>query len=272
MRATTAADQPGASGRRPFEQIAGFYARCRPGWPDAVFQRIIDRCGLDGTGRLLDLGCGPGTLTLSLAGHVAEAVGLDPEPDMLAEARAAAERRGARNVTWRQGRAEALTDPAFRKALGPFRLVTLGSSFHWMDRAAVAAGACEALEPRGVLVIVEEEHSRTSLRGLVDETLRGFVGELPPHPARPTQTEAHEEVVARGPFARMEREVVPYRREWTVDRIIGWVYSFSQGGYVRLGARRPEFERALRRRLLALDPGGIFAEDVGAELIVAWKT
>ncbi|WP_353615266.1 MULTISPECIES: class I SAM-dependent methyltransferase [unclassified Mycobacterium] len=42
--------------------------------------------GLDGAGRLLDLGCGTGQLALPLAGHVTEAVGVDPEADMLTEA------------------------------------------------------------------------------------------------------------------------------------------------------------------------------------------
>jgi hypothetical protein len=148
----------------------------------------------------------------------------------------------------------------------------MGLSFHHMDRPAALAGAYAAMDPDGCLVIVEEEPARRPLRSLVDETLRSLVGELPPHPARPVQTGRHEDVVAASPFPRMEREVVPYQREWTVERIIGWAYSFSHGGYVRLGDRRPEFEQVLRRRLLALDPGGIFAEDVGAELIFAWKT
>ena len=44
------------------------------------------RFRLDGTGRLLDLGCGTGQLVIPLAAHVAEAVGMDPEPEMLVEA------------------------------------------------------------------------------------------------------------------------------------------------------------------------------------------
>jgi 2-polyprenyl-3-methyl-5-hydroxy-6-metoxy-1,4-benzoquinol methylase len=51
------------------------------------------RPGLD----LLDVGCGPGTITVDLAARVApgRVVGLDVSPDPLAEARAAADRAGA---------------------------------------------------------------------------------------------------------------------------------------------------------------------------------
>ena len=60
---------------------------------------------LDGSGRLLDLGCGPGTLTLPLAPHFAEVAAIDPDEGMIAEARKA----GAANVDWRIGRAADLS-------------------------------------------------------------------------------------------------------------------------------------------------------------------
>ena len=43
-----------------------------------------------GTSRLLDVGCGPGVLTVRLAHLFAHAVGLDPDADMLAEGSRAA--------------------------------------------------------------------------------------------------------------------------------------------------------------------------------------
>ncbi|MGW5384901.1 class I SAM-dependent methyltransferase [Nocardia sp. NPDC003963] len=69
-----------------FAGTAWHYARYRPGYPESLFDDLIRRFRLDGTGRLLDLGCGTGQLTLPLAAHFAEAVGVDPEPEMLAEA------------------------------------------------------------------------------------------------------------------------------------------------------------------------------------------
>jgi SAM-dependent methyltransferase len=112
-----------------FAGTARYYEQGRlpyaPGLADA-FARIL---ALDGRGRLLDVGCGPGKVTLLLAPLFEAVVGLDPDPEMLARASRAAAERDIGNATWVRHRAEAL--PA---GLGSFRVVTFAASFHWMDR------------------------------------------------------------------------------------------------------------------------------------------
>ena len=109
-----------------------------------------EELGLDGSGRLLDVGCGPGILTVRLAHLFEEAVGLDPDAAMLAEGRRAAEERGITNIRWVQALAEDL--PA--AAPGPYRLVTFGQSFHWTDEARVAEAVYDMLEPGGALALI----------------------------------------------------------------------------------------------------------------------
>jgi SAM-dependent methyltransferase len=55
--------------------------------------------------RLLDVGCGPGTITVDLAAHVRDGtvVGLDAEPAIVAEAEASLGARGQPNVTFEVG-------------------------------------------------------------------------------------------------------------------------------------------------------------------------
>ncbi len=89
-----------------FTGTAVYYARHRPGYPQMFLAEVTRRFSLPGTGRLLDLGCGPGTLTLALADQVGQAVGVDPEPDMLAEATQQASLAGIRNIRWVEARAE----------------------------------------------------------------------------------------------------------------------------------------------------------------------
>ncbi len=55
-------------------------ARFRPAYPAALIAQIAARCGLDGSGRLLDLGCGPGLLAIAL-----QLCALDREPLRLHE-------------------------------------------------------------------------------------------------------------------------------------------------------------------------------------------
>jgi ubiquinone/menaquinone biosynthesis C-methylase UbiE len=106
--------------------------------------------GLDGTARLLDVGCGPGILAVRLAPLFDEVVAIDPDPDMLSEGRRAAAAGGIGNLRWVQAVAEDL--PA--AAPGPYRLVTFGQSFHWTDELRVAEVVYDLLEPGGAMALV----------------------------------------------------------------------------------------------------------------------
>jgi SAM-dependent methyltransferase len=114
---------------------------------------MVSEIGLDGRGRLLDVGCGPGILTTRLAGLYDAVIGLDPDAEMLAQGRIAAEDAGLTNITWVRARAEDL--PA--AAPGPFRTVTFGSSFHWTDEARVAEIVYDMLEPGGDMVMIAHD-------------------------------------------------------------------------------------------------------------------
>jgi SAM-dependent methyltransferase len=145
----------------------------------ALVDAFEEALSLNGTGRLLDVGCGPGTIALRIAGLFAEVVGVDADGDMIAEARRLSIERGVVNAIWVHMRAEAL--PA---DLGVFRMVTFAASFHWMDRPIVARTAREMLDPAGVVVHVDNRHqdslARSSLpavpRAEIDDLRRRYLG------------------------------------------------------------------------------------------------
>jgi SAM-dependent methyltransferase len=129
---------------------AAHYRYGRPAYSPELEAFLTRETGLDGNGRLLDAGCGPGVLTVRLAPLFALAVGLDPDADMLAEGFGAAEAKRVMNIRWVQGMAEDL--PAV--APGPYRLVTFGSSFHWTDEQRVAEIVYDMLEAGGALALI----------------------------------------------------------------------------------------------------------------------
>jgi ubiquinone/menaquinone biosynthesis C-methylase UbiE len=98
---------------------------------------------------LLDIACGPGSLTLELAPHVAQATGFDITPAMLDQARTAQAAKGLQNVDWVQGNAEALPFPD-----GAFSLVTCSAAFHHFEQpAAILAEMRRVCRPGGRIVV-----------------------------------------------------------------------------------------------------------------------
>ncbi len=133
-----------------YQGAAEHYRFGRPPYSPQLEPVLAEEAGLNGQGRLLDAGCGPGILTVRLAPLFDEVVGLDPDADMLAEGRRVAEGRALANIRWVQALAEDL--PA--AAPGPYRLVTFGQSFHWTDEERVAEAVYDMLEPGGCLALI----------------------------------------------------------------------------------------------------------------------
>src|SRR5947207_10221728 len=122
---------PGDTGAVPYDPTiylgsAAHYRYGRPAYSPELEAVLTQETGLDGSGWLLDVGCGPGVLAVRLAPLFEQAVGLDPDAGMLAEGCRAAEERRVMNIRWVQVLAEDL--PAV--APGPDRLVTFSQSVH----------------------------------------------------------------------------------------------------------------------------------------------
>jgi len=84
---------------------ARYYAIGRVSYPTALRDALATKLALDGSGRLLDVGCGPGNFTLLMAPLFEEATGVDADREMLSEAERRAHEAGIGNVEWRHLRA-----------------------------------------------------------------------------------------------------------------------------------------------------------------------
>jgi SAM-dependent methyltransferase len=264
-----------------YEGSAPHYVAGRMPYPAALGRALVDTLGLDGTGRLLDVGCGPGSLTLLLAPHVAEAVGVDADSGMLAQAARRAAEQGARNVSWHRLRAEDL--PA---GLGTFRVVTFAQSFHWMDQERVAGRVRRLLEPGGAWVHVKAtthqgvpgedplpdprppwEEIRRLVQAYLGTTPRAGQGVLP----RPRSGE--EDVMRaagyRGP-QRLHVEQGQVARRG-LDEVVSAVFSLSSSAPHLFGDRLADFERELRALLREASPAGGFAERIEDIDVVIWR-
>jgi ubiquinone/menaquinone biosynthesis C-methylase UbiE len=130
-----------------FETTAETYSLYREPYPRAFFAEAAARLGLKGGERLIDLGTGPGVLALGFRPYVGSVLGVDPEPNMLAAARAAADAAGT-ELPLLAGRAEDLPE-----GIGPFDLVTIGRALHWMDPEATSAVLDRILAADGTILV-----------------------------------------------------------------------------------------------------------------------
>ena len=121
-----------------FGANAGRYDRARPSYPGAMVDRIL---ATSPGRRVLDVGCGTGIVARLFQGAGAEVLGVDPDERMAAQARARGlEVEVARIEDW---------DPAGRH----FDAVVAGQAWHWVDPAAGARRAAQALRPGGRLAV-----------------------------------------------------------------------------------------------------------------------
>jgi SAM-dependent methyltransferase len=208
--------------------------------------------GLDGTGRLLDVGCGPGVVAGRLAGLFEEVVGVDPDPGMLAEAA----RLGLANARWVRLRAEEL--PA---DLGSFRAISFAASFHWMDRPRVASIVREMLDPGGAVVQIDNPTAAPAA-DVYEEVRTRHLGadRRAGQSVRNDSPSGEEAIFAAAGFTRFERVVVADGRVLvrTVDELVALAFSSSSTAPHLFPDGGAAFDADLRAALLEREPSGRF--------------
>ncbi len=253
-----------------FRSTVPYYVRYRVPYPDQLIAFVAERCGLARASHVLDLGCGPGQLAIAFARLGSTVTAIDPEPRMLGAARESAAEAGVSLKTI-EGSSYDLNP-----ALGHFRLVTLGRSFHWMDRAAVLAVLDRMIERGGAIALFADQ--RIEARGadwpaLVERLREEFVPALATERRERKHTEEpHEVVLLCSAFSSLERHGVIVTRRLRADDIVGRAYSSSTTSPAALGERRPAFEQALREGLARLSPTGEFSEFVEVDALIARRS
>lgn len=247
-----------------FQSTVPFYVEHRLRFPPELIVEVARRVGLTKQDRVLDLGCGPGTLTIELARCGAgEVVGMDPDSAMLAGAHEEAMKANV-EPSFVQGSSYDLSP-----AMGPYTLVTMGRSFHWMDREATLKALDGIVEPQGAIAIFSETAERAvenRWKSVVVDVQQQYIGLL-----RDGGTRHHAAVLLDSVFSRLESYAVIRRLPVTLDGIIGRALSQLESSPAGLGDRRSDFEQTLRNRLLTLSPSGKFSEIIQFAALIACR-
>ena len=276
---------PSAFDPQAFEGTAEYYAIGRPPYSVQLADTMASELSLDGTGQMLDVGCGPGVLVLPLARLFDHVTGLDPERGMLQAAQRRCQQAGVTNVRWVQG----VADDIATLNLGSWRVVTFGQSFHRVRRLEVAEAVYDQLVPGGSLVLishsVDDGRPRPANPGYpeiphapVRKLVLNYLGDSTRHylatwnegqPAR------FEHTLSQTRFGGSRTIYAPGRSDLVrdIDSVVANCFSLSYAAPRWFGDRRVDFEADLRHLLLEHSPNGLFWDWPGdTELVIATKT
>ncbi|MEE4544402.1 methyltransferase domain-containing protein [Streptomyces sp. V4-01] len=132
---------------RLFNEIPELYDLVRPGYPDALFTDLSALTGVDAGSSVLEVGCGTGQATRSLAALGCAVTAVEPGAGMAALAR---ERTAGFSRVQVETSAFETWDDRGRR----FDALVAASSWHWVDPSAGWPRAHAVLRPGGWLALL----------------------------------------------------------------------------------------------------------------------
>jgi SAM-dependent methyltransferase len=229
------------SRRKSFEEVAELYDRARPVYPDSLFDDLVELAGLADGSRVVEIGCGTGQATLSLAARGLEIVCVELGTGLAAIARErlaafpTVEILNAAFETWEPPRAE-------------FDAVAAFTAFHWIDPDVRYAKPARLLAPDGALAVVDTKHVLLSgsdefwveVQADYDAVVPSDRNRPPPHPDAVSDRSLEFEAAGF-------RSVSVRRHQWDEtygsDEYLGVLGTYSENLALDPGTRRSLFER-----------------------------
>jgi SAM-dependent methyltransferase len=132
---------------RVFNEVPELYDRVRPGYPDELFADLVAITGMTETSSVLEVGCGTGQATRSLAAFGCSVTAVEPGTAMAALARRRLADFG--NVTVETSTFEEWDDHGAR-----FDVLVSASAWHWVDPSIGWRRAHDVLRSGGWMALL----------------------------------------------------------------------------------------------------------------------
>lgn len=223
-----------------FTGLASNYADFRPTYPQAAIDWVLS--GLSQPVTAADIGCGTGISTRLLARSSAQVIGIDPNSDMLKQARSESLPTDAIDYHTGTGEHTGLHD-------GAVDLVVCAQAFHWFDAPAALREFRRILRPGGRLALMWNwkltgqsgdkagpftiEFSRIMQAAQADAVQRGLK----------TPSEREADPTLGGHFRNVQRARFPNPQQLTQHTMLGRAHSASY--WPRTGAVKEELDQQL---------------------------
>lgn len=246
-----------------FQNAASHYLAGRAAYAPHLIARVVELTGLNPGHRLLDLGCGPGPLAKAFAPCVAQVMGVDPEPEMLA----IAAQHAPANIVWRQASSYDIAPD-----WGCFQLVTMGRSFHWMDRADTLRRLRALVPPGGAVALFNDTHPELPENGWWP----GYRALLRQHEREPGPQHRpgwvpHEAMLLESAFCRLESHAVIERRRTSLDALVARAFSMSSIALARAAGAAAGLEQEIAALLAPHAQDGQVTEIVASQALLGFR-
>jgi SAM-dependent methyltransferase len=258
-----------------YRGAAGHYDRYRLPYPQAMTGRLIQRAGVSGDGRLLDLACGTGQLAFPLRQWFSEVWAVDREPGMVHVVRAKAEALGAGDIRPVVADAETLDAQP-----GYFELAVIGNAFHRLDRDLIAARLLRWLRPGGCVALCWSngpfqggEQWQRALAAFLDRwrAALGAEDRVPANWDEPRRRRPDLQVLADAGFGEAVHQEFAAEHRWRLPELAGYIRSTSFLPASVLGNQGAAFDEDLAAALAPFANGGAFTETVSFAYDLARK-
>lgn len=230
--------------RQTFDSVADSYDQIRPGYPEQLFQDVIDDANIHAGSRVLEIGCGTGQATLPFAKLGCEMTCLEPGAQLATFTR--------RKFThYPQLRVQEMRFEAF-ESQERFDLIFSATAFHWVDPETRFQKVVSLLKPRGTLAVWWNTHVHTDASQDFFEMVQAVYKQTAPAMAaeyhgllRPDQIDQAygKEFANATQFGPLTKQLYPWSQRYTADEYTQLLGTYSDHLCLPAPQRALLFER-----------------------------
>jgi len=255
--------------RQKFDQVAVLYDRARPHYPEELFDDLFALAALGPAPAVLEIGCGTGQASVSLARRGSRLVCIELGPHLAEIARShLAEFRDVRVIT--------ADFETWELPERPFDMVFAAKSWHWLDPGSRYGRVARLLRAGGMFALVTGGHAFpegfdpffTEIQGCYDAIGESMAAWPPPRPEEaPTERDAIEN---SGWFVDVHVKRYVWAADYTASGYIDLLQTHSR--HIAMDPAKRHILFAEIRRRIEARPGRLIRKHDQAILHTARRT